>query len=536
MWSYLIYSIVVVGSFLLLFGSLDENELFIQSNLINSDLNIQNNNINFNLKHIYNKVPDSSFGRLDIASNEDGNVDENKDQSQLMVLKENNIETSCNIKAQVQQIQRLKQRDPDSVESYIYHSLQYPEIDVYNSIEWSIDNIMVPNITDPETILQLAKLASNAYARLPVDPSWRDVNDPNSNFGNSFNNSNSFGWNEAGIRGHVFVENIEIENKFKRLPLIIIAIKGTTAAGLGGGNGDDDGDGGKTGDDGKTVEMDKLNDNLLFSCCCARVSSLWSTVCDCYEKAYTCNQNCLENSLRKPDKYYKAVLDIYRDVRKYYPNNEIWVTGHSLGGALSSLLGRTYGLPVVTFESPGDMLATKRLHLPVPPGLPIEMEHIWHFGNNADPIFMGVCNGASSSCSIAGYAMESVCHSGMKCIYDTVKDLGWHVNILNHRLKTVIDNLLMMSNETAICQKPPPCIDCYDWTFVNHEAENRKRRRISTTKMVSSTTSSKTTTTTTTKERKCLKRTWYGSCYKWSDDDDNSKNIIDYKFPRETRV
>jgi putative lipase involved disintegration of autophagic bodies len=41
-------------------------------------------------------------------------------------------------------------------------------------------------------------------------------------------------------------------------------------------------------------------------------------------------------------------------------------TGHSLGGALASLLGVTFGAPVVAFEAPGEKLASKRLHLPIP--------------------------------------------------------------------------------------------------------------------------------------------------------------------------
>jgi putative lipase involved disintegration of autophagic bodies len=80
---------------------------------------------------------------------------------------------------------------------------------------------------------------------------------------------------------------------------------------------------------------------------------------------------------------------MYLDLYKRYPDAEIWVTGHSLGGALASLLGQTFGLPTVTFESPGDNLASKRLHLPHPPGA-IDMP-IWHFGHTADPLFIGVC-------------------------------------------------------------------------------------------------------------------------------------------------
>jgi putative lipase involved disintegration of autophagic bodies len=33
-----------------------------------------------------------------------------------------------------------------------------------------------------------------------------------------------------------------------------------------------------------------------------------------------------------------------------YPSANIWLTGHSLGGALAALLGATFGVPTVTFE------------------------------------------------------------------------------------------------------------------------------------------------------------------------------------------
>lgn len=49
-----------------------------------------------------------------------------------------------------------------------------------------------------------------------------------------------------------------------------------------------------------------------------------------------------------------------------YPNANIWLTGHSLGGGLSSLIGATFGVPVVAFESPAERLASQRLHLPRP--------------------------------------------------------------------------------------------------------------------------------------------------------------------------
>jgi hypothetical protein len=63
-----------------------------------------------------------------------------------------------------------------------------------------------------------------------------------------------------------------------------------------------------------------------------------------------------------------------------YPDSNIWVIGHSLGGALASLLGVTFGAPVVAFESPGEKLASSRLHLPTPVSclmdVPLDMSFI----------------------------------------------------------------------------------------------------------------------------------------------------------------
>ena len=57
---------------------------------------------------------------------------------------------------------------------------------------------------------------------------------------------------------------------------------------------------------GPMQSKDKLNDNLLFSCCCARVSSTWSTVCDCYDGEKRCDQGCLEESLAEDSLFYSV--------------------------------------------------------------------------------------------------------------------------------------------------------------------------------------------------------------------------------------
>lgn len=94
-----------------------------------------------------------------------------------------------------------------------------------------------------------------------------------------------FGWepDADGFRGHIFATE---DNS-----TVVVSIKGTSAGWIVGGG-------------GPTSRKDKLNDNLLFSCCCARVGPTWSTVCPCYEGHSRCDQTCLENALIEDSLFY----------------------------------------------------------------------------------------------------------------------------------------------------------------------------------------------------------------------------------------
>lgn len=63
-----------------------------------------------------------------------------------------------------------------------------------------------------------------------------------------------------------------------------------------------------------------------------------------------------------------------------YPDANIWMIGHSLGGGLASLVGATFGVPVVAFEAPGERMASRRLHLPTPPNLD-HIVNVYHTGD-----------------------------------------------------------------------------------------------------------------------------------------------------------
>lgn len=260
-----------------------------------------------------------------------------------------------------------------------------------------------------------------------------------------------------------------------------------------------------------TTTNDKINDNLFFSCCCAQQGRyLWKQVCNCRTNTFTCNQTCLVEELREENRYYRAAINLYGNVTEIYPDSNVWLSGHSLGGAVSSLLGMTFGLPTITFEAPGDALPAARLGLPTPPGstpgAPQTRNYAgtYHFGHTADPVYMGTCGGATATCTIAGYALESVCHTGLRCIYDTVADKGWRVGIIKHTIRNVISDVIEPYPFVPSCERDIECLDCFDWKFF----ESNSSASI-TTSMASLTSS---TSTVQTRTSVCKTPGWWGMC------------------------
>ena len=91
------------------------------------------------------------------------------------------------------------------------------------------------------------------------------------------------GWepDDDGFRGYVFATE---DNS-----TVVLTIKGTSVPIIDGG---------------PTVGKDKLNDNLLFSCCCARVSRTWTPVCDCHRGGWKCDETCVEDALIEESLFY----------------------------------------------------------------------------------------------------------------------------------------------------------------------------------------------------------------------------------------
>jgi lipase ATG15 len=374
-------------------------------------------------------------------------------------------------------IHRLKDRRPSVVDPMVAAAREYSQVWASSADAWTFDSVPGPDVTNMETILTFAQMAANAYVETPETGDWKDVN-------GGFNRTDDvgFGWDGDGLRGYLYAD----ENN----STIVIGLKGTSLAIW-------DGDG--------TTTNDKENDNLFFSCCCGQQGGTFSRqVCNCASGTYTCNITCLKQALKKENRYYAAARYLYNNVTALYPDSEVWLSGHSLGGSVSAMVGLTYGRPVLTFQAVPDALPANRLGLPVPPGVdpnrPGQREYTgaFHFGQNADPIFMGTCNGATASCSYAGYALESACHTGRECIFDVVKDNSTRVSVITHKIIWVIANVIKQYKVAPECKFTPECYDCPLWKEVKGN------------KSESSTTSSSTSTRPKTRTSTCKTPGWWG--------------------------
>ncbi|KAF8744801.1 Alpha beta-hydrolase, partial [Rhizoctonia solani] len=278
-------------------------------------------------------------------------------------------------------------------------------------IEWVTKKVLAPDVTDRETLRELAKMTANAYAKRGK-PNWWEMNE-------RWNTSFPFGWeaDEDGFRGQVFVS--DDENVVVMVGPFIFSACG--------------------------VVVDSYSRSRDFS--------LWTPVGDKTSKKDKLNDN----------------LGLYANLTAMYPGANIWLTGHSLGGSLAALLGATFGVPTVTFESPGERLASTRLHIPSPPGMPSSdhpITHVWHTG---DPIPDGRCVGPTSLCAKAGYALETRCRNGKHIVYDTVTRKKWAPSIAKHRIGIIINDVLGedWEEDRAVPEAVPydDCEECGKWEF-----------------------------------------------------------------------
>ena len=162
----------------------------------------------FSLRHVFHHgtyVYPKLHRRLDVnpeqalLRNEDGN-----DEQRTSGLRARSSPTN---------IRRLSDRRVDTVLPLLSAARLEGRPPTLPPSAWTTEEVLGPNITDRETIISLALMAANAYEPVPGEGEWEDVK-------HGYNYSDSFGWAEDGIRGHIFAD----ENN----STIVIAIKGTS--------------------------------------------------------------------------------------------------------------------------------------------------------------------------------------------------------------------------------------------------------------------------------------------------------------------
>lgn len=118
------------------------------------------------------------------------------------------------VRSRSQHIQRLVDRRLPTVESLLASARQRGHANSLDMNAWTVEEVSGPNVTDKETILSFAKMSLDAYYLDPFVQGWRDVK-------GGFNYSQSFGWEENGLRGHIYAD--------KDNSTIVIGLKGTSA-------------------------------------------------------------------------------------------------------------------------------------------------------------------------------------------------------------------------------------------------------------------------------------------------------------------
>ncbi|KAJ1561320.1 putative lipase atg15, partial [Nowakowskiella sp. JEL0078] len=292
------------------------------------------------------------------------------------------------------------------------------------------DNL--PDMLNPHTVLSLARISQATYIQPKLESdSYKSL------------------WESGRIKGYIFANT--------ELSLVILAFQGLAS------------DFRKA----SLSQTDISNLNMMFSCCNAHFNFInWKTYdCQRDSRFKVCDSRCVSDRSNFDDSYYNIVQSFFTACRQFYPNANLWFTGHSTGGSFASLVGITQGIPAIAFQSPGDLLFSARIGLTTS-NLP--QQHIWHIGNDYDPIFRGLHADKQVS-------FETGCHVGSKCVYREQRLNGddksnifriqkWDappppkVNIYFHSISVLIERFLERATEVPECISKS-CVDCGEWLF-----------------------------------------------------------------------
>jgi len=179
---------------------------------------------------------------------------------------------------------------------------------------------------------------------------------------------------------------------------------------------------------GAASEINRSVDNALFRCCSS--------------------SQCAQSRRETLSRYsYLADSVLFTDqAMKLFPTERIILTGHSLGAGIASIVGRIKGVDVLAFSSPGEKHISDQLADGSTSG-------IIHLGACTDPVYTGKCGSYTSLCRIAGYEIETRCHTGrVFCIGS-----GGTGSVMSHRARWL--EHLVSTNE-RIVEMSEGCVEC----------------------------------------------------------------------------
>jgi lipase ATG15 len=285
------------------------------------------------------------------------------------------------------------------------------------------------NYTNVKT---LAMMSHNAYLNIN-DTRWIDT---------ETNKTTDIRYSDETVHAYLFSDIVSSVN--------VISFKGTSLGIVGA-----------------ISYNDRFNDNLFYSCCYYKESSMFDKkVCNPNtDDKNKCYRECYSNSTQYENNYYtlaKAIMKGVFDNLGGDRNTITILTGHSLGGTLATLMGLEYNLPVVTFNSPGEKHYVDLMGMKYNSG---NLENIFHYGHDADIIFTGKCHGTLSWCGIAGYIVETKCHLGKTCVYNATGELGIGESILTHPINYVLKNIIPHWEKGMPVCEVSECEECGDWNY-----------------------------------------------------------------------